>query len=219
MNQNLEEQIANMLEKVMIDDFDDTRTIDTSTFETVESRKALKAKTHQTDIAGVLCNKYMNQRINSVRKIKTTFLPSSRINEKTLFRGNDDGYSDAENFELPVYQNVMGLNQIHFNMNLNDCVFHKIEKMLMCSNKIDTELYSYLKGHFISIIRTQNGSRIFQKYLNNTSQLIISNIYEEILPFVKDLLLDPYANYFCQKLYGILLFNEKIFWLKAVYIY
>jgi hypothetical protein len=231
MNNNLENQIKDMLEKViMIDDFDETRTIDTSTYEPQEWRKDNKAKTYQTGLAGnSVLYKNMQQRVYPERKIQTTFLPSN----KDIFKDNIfypgfhqkdsnimyNGNLDVNFIECNLATQLLGLNEKSINSNLNDCIFHGIEKILSSSDKIDEKLYGYVKGHFIAIIKTQNGSRIFQKYLKNTSQTIISKIFEEILPYVRELLLDSYANYFCQKFYGVIQFNEKILWLKAVYIY
>jgi len=47
--------------------------------------------------------------------------------------------------------------------------------------KIDEEIYSSLKGNFIKLITTQNGSRIFQKSLRKTSSHIISLIMNEVI--------------------------------------
>jgi hypothetical protein len=219
MNNHLEKQIADMLEKVMIDDFDDTQTLDSSKIEPTDC-KGLKAKTYQNEVArNSDLYKVMQQRAIPQRKPNTTHQPHNKsIFEEKMPFSIHQNESNIYNGNIDVnWYNQPGMDSgNHVNLNLNDCVFHGNEKMLNASDKIDDKLYNYLKGNFIAIIRTQNGSRIFQKYLKNTSQVIITKIFEEVLPFIKDLLLDLYANYFCQKLYGVIQFTEKILWLKAV---
>jgi hypothetical protein len=100
--------------------------------------------------------------------------------------------------------------------NLSDTIFNELERMLSISEKIDEKLFSRLKGNFISIIKTQNGSRVFQKYLKNTSSLILRSIFNEIRYDLNDLIIDPYANYFCQKFFGFLEQQEKLIFLKEV---
>lgn len=47
--------------------------------------------------------------------------------------------------------------------------------------RIDEELYVSLKGNFLKLITTQNGSRIVQKSLRKTSSQIISLIMKEVI--------------------------------------
>lgn len=91
-----------------------------------------------------------------------------------------------------------------------------LENKIKMTEKIDEECVYYLKGNFLKIIRSQNGSRVLQKALSKTSKEISAIIFEEIKTCLSDLLIDPYANYFCQRFYDFLDFNQKIEFLNQV---
>ena len=84
------------------------------------------------------------------------------------------------------------------------------------NEKIDEECLKYFKNNFLTIIKSQNGSRVLQKALNKTCKEILSIIFLEIKFHLKDLLVDSYANYFCQRFYDFLEFNERIEFLQIV---
>ena len=58
-----------------------------------------------------------------------------------------------------------------------------LENKIKITEKIDEESYFLLKGNFLHIIKSQNGSRILQKSLNKTNYDIISCIFFEIQEF------------------------------------
>jgi hypothetical protein len=101
--------------------------------------------------------------------------------------------------------------------NTND--FSELSKLLSILNKIDAFLFSKLKGNFIWIIKSQNGSRIFQKYLKNTSYDIIHKILCEIVDQLNFLMIDNYANYFCHKFYGYLNKEDRMTFLNTVSVF
>jgi hypothetical protein len=74
----------------------------------------------------------------------------------------------------------------------------------------------FLKGNFLKIAKSQNGSRILQKALGKSSQQILSIIFEEIKTDIHELMVDSYANYFCQRFYEFLEQNQKIEFLCGV---
>jgi hypothetical protein len=84
------------------------------------------------------------------------------------------------------------------------------------NEKIDEDFFIELRGKIFKILITQNGSRVLQKCLKRTSQDVLSNILEEIKFRVHELMVDPYANYFCQKFFGLLTDKDKIIFLKNV---
>jgi hypothetical protein len=118
-----------------------------------------------------------------------------------------------KNKEILLYEDNSE-NKIH-----NEIIYAELERALTMSNKIDEGLFNQLKGQFIGIIKTQKGSRIFQKYLTNTGPLIIKNIFNEIQLQMNELILDIYANYFCQKLFEVLQKEERMVFLKEVIFY
>ena len=82
--------------------------------------------------------------------------------------------------------------------------------------KIEKEDLLILKGNFHKLIISQNGSRILQKALQNSHSSIMLAIFSEIDDKISDLMIDPYANYFCQIFYTYLEINEKLIFLKKV---
>lgn len=91
-----------------------------------------------------------------------------------------------------------------------------LENKVRITEKVDEESLHCLKGNFLKIVKSQNGSRILQKALNKTHSSIFSIIFEEIKGSLADLLVDSYANYFCQKFYDFLNNAEKIEFLTLV---
>jgi hypothetical protein len=73
-----------------------------------------------------------------------------------------------------------------------------------------------LAGNFFKIITSQNGSRILQKSLCNTSPEILSIIFHEVSNRIHDLMTDSYANYFCQIFYGFLDLKSKLLFLEQI---
>jgi hypothetical protein len=79
---------------------------------------------------------------------------------------------------------------------------------------INLETYEILRGNFKSMIRNQNCSRILQNALGKTDPSILTNICIEILPDFHNLIVDSYGNYFCQKFYTFVKFEERLMLLR-----
>lgn len=90
------------------------------------------------------------------------------------------------------------------------------ERVLKGSDKIDEQSYHSMKGMFMKIIRTQNGSRMLQKSIKKTSKEILSFILEELIDEPYELIIDPYANYFCQKFFAVLKSSDRLRFLQRV---
>lgn len=73
-----------------------------------------------------------------------------------------------------------------------------------------------MKGSFLSLITSQNGSRIMQLALGNSSYVVIEHIMREIENQLNELMVDPYANYFCQKFYEYLKLDDRLVFLEKV---
>jgi hypothetical protein len=84
------------------------------------------------------------------------------------------------------------------------------------NESIDYQSFRSLSGKIISILTTQNCSRIFQKCLKNTNSKILSFALKEIEPHLGELLIDQYANYFCQKLFDHLDPMDRIIFLQGI---
>ena len=84
------------------------------------------------------------------------------------------------------------------------------------NEKLDENSYLALKGNFLKVIKSQNGSRVLQKVLKNTNKDILSKIFHEVKGNLKDLITDSYANYFCPKFFNSLYNNERFEYLEEV---
>ncbi len=69
---------------------------------------------------------------------------------------------------------------------------------------------------FAKLLTTHNGSVLIQKNIKKTKNKILSLILEEIAPFLNSLIIDPYANYFCQKFFSLLNNKDRIIFLKQI---
>ena len=96
--------------------------------------------------------------------------------------------------------------QFHSNIFLNpfDLYLYILEYNLNKISYIDINIFNSIKSKLIYLIKTQNGCKIIQKFLYNTSAEIIHLIFEELCENILNLLLDPIANYFCIKLFFLL---------------
>lgn len=99
---------------------------------------------------------------------------------------------------------------------LDDPVAVELDSMLNQYNKFTFELYLKLKGTFISLIKSQQTSRVCQFYIEQSPNEVIHLIFTEISDSLPQLLLDPYANYFCLKLFYYLNSNDRMIFLKNI---
>ena len=88
--------------------------------------------------------------------------------------------------------------------------------MLIQSKRFTWDLNMKTKGNFIHLIKNQQTSRLCQYFFDQTPQEIIHLIFDEIKEQVDTLLLDPYANYFCLKIFYLNYFCLKIFYFLNV---
>jgi hypothetical protein len=85
-----------------------------------------------------------------------------------------------------------------------------LETRLKVYEKVDEECLKVFKNNFLNIIKSQNGSRVLQKSLIKTSKDVILQIFKEIKNSLQELLVDSYANYFCQRFYDFLEISQRI---------
>ena len=109
------------------------------------------------------------------------------------------------------------LNNLNNNNCINDNLIFQLKHLLEHTGKIDFYIYNLIKGKIVSIIKNHKGSKIFQKYLKSThSDEILHLIFVELFPFLPDLIIDPYANYFCKKFFTYLNQKDRIDFLKNI---
>lgn len=91
-----------------------------------------------------------------------------------------------------------------------------LDNKVKVQDRIEMDHVPFLKGNFLRLIMSQHGSRILQRAIANTDKKIILIIFEEIKEKLSDLMVDNYANYFCQLLYKFLFHEERIEFLTQV---
>ena len=97
-----------------------------------------------------------------------------------------------------------------------EMLIFEVKNILFRTEKIDHYIYSKIQGNIVDIIKTHKGSRIFQNYLKNTHCDLLHQIFLEINPHLNDLLIDPYANYFCRKFFTFLNQKDRIDFLSKI---
>ena len=97
-----------------------------------------------------------------------------------------------------------------------EILIYECKKLLNKIDKIDHFVYSKLQNNFVSVIKTHKGSIIFQNYLKNTHSEILHQIFLEISNYLPELIIDPYANYFCKKFFTYLNQKDRIDFLNSI---
>ena len=172
-----------------------------------------------------------NQNVN-LGMNKNSFL---LMNNNQLLKQENN--NNSNNSLLNMSSRFINQNDFNINKNNNNSQFHKkflttsipqgsniqIEILLYELNlsltkneKIDHFIFNKLQHNFVNIIKTHRGSRIFQNYLKNTHSDIIHQIFQEINPSLKELIIDPYANYFCKRFFNFLNQKDKIDFLLSI---
>ena len=129
---------------------------------------------------------------------------------------NNSFFTNNNNINLNKNLNN-NLNNLNNNNCINDNLIFELKHLLEHTGKIDFYIYNLIKGKIVSIIKNHKGSKIFQKYLKSThSDEILHLIFVELFPFLSDLIIDPYANYFCKKFFTYLNQKDRIDFLKNI---
>ena len=102
------------------------------------------------------------------------------------------------------------------NIPINDPAARDLESLLIKNGYFTHQIYNKLKGTFIVLMKSQQTSRILRYYLDKTPNDVIHLIFSEFSNQVDTLLLDPYANYFCLKIFYFLNFNDRLIFLKKI---
>lgn len=100
--------------------------------------------------------------------------------------------------------------------NLPKTQIDEFSRIMTTKDRIEQEDFYSLKGSFLSIVTSQNGSRLMQRVYTSTSRNILEQIFIELLAQLCSLMIDPYANYFCQKFYLILSQESKLKYLNQL---
>ena len=100
--------------------------------------------------------------------------------------------------------------------NNNEFLIYQLKYNLEKIGKIDHYIYNLVKGKFLNIIKSQKGSKIFQKYLKSTHCDILHQIFLELNHNLEELITDNYANYFCKRFFTYLSQKDRIDFLKQI---
>ena len=168
-----------------------------------------------------------HHQMNNQTNINTYSNNNNNNNFKSNFKVNNNhkrNHRHKITFEISN-KNANELHNCILNINNNNNInntyqsetewlIYEIETQLTSPNRYT--YYQTILPSFIKVIKTQSGSRILQTYLTQTSPSIISTIYELISSYIKTLLFDPYANYFCLKLFYCLSPTERLSYLNHI---
>jgi hypothetical protein len=136
----------------------------------------------------------------------------NNTNDNNNIKNNNDSINNIKN---EISNNIS--NNSNNNININDNLIYELKHLLERTGKIDYYIYNFVKGNFLSIIKNHKGSKIFQKYLKSThSDEILHLIFIELSPNLEELIIDPYANYFCKKFFSYLNPMDRIEFLKCI---
>ena len=92
----------------------------------------------------------------------------------------------------------------------------ELDKYLQIIGFINYNIFNNIKQKLYHLIKTQSGSRMLQNSLEKTLSQIIHLLFNEISGKINNLLLDPYANYFCLKLFCFLNNNDRLSFLSII---
>jgi hypothetical protein len=201
----IEYKICHMLEKILIDD-EETETAcgtDVNSLYPVNDfiRKEKKSitnidrqKINLHDNLNKYERLYEQQKINIFKhkKFNTTNQTESPL--KKNLNTNSDIYNKINGSQL------FSLNNLEV---LENFVNEKLEA-------ISEDLYLTIKGNITSLLKNQNTSRVLQRCLNKTDKSVIKNIFYEIIPQLYEIIIDPYGNYFCQKFYSYISYEDRL---------
>ena len=182
-------------------------------FKRGENRK----KTYDTPIN--LQNNIINSLKNNNNNMNNNICFNKQLEEQVF---NNNTNSSINNNVLNNINNTNDntLNEAsntNNNIAINDNTIYELKHSLERTGKIDYYIYNLIKGKFLQIIKNHKGSKIFQKYLKSThSDEILHQIFIELSPNLEEIIIDPYANYFCKKFFTYLNQNDRIDFLKRI---
>ena len=168
---------------------------------------------YMNNIINYYNNNYININTNSNSGLMENYINYNRdIERKKTYDIKKNSLEKNK-----IKENKFGSALIPNTINLKlEMLIYEMKKLLLKYEKIDYYIFSKFQGNILSIIKTHKGSRIFQNYLKNTQCEILHQILLEILPQLSELLINPYANYFCKKFFTFLNQKDRIEFLTNI---
>lgn len=216
---NIEEDLTNMLEKLMMEDGEDKLTSSSqSTSMLVEeeetpvfgdSRIMKRERSTQKKLV-----ERVVERVPKKYKTSAHLSGGLSLNQEELKWKSSVQQQIITPMTSPI-QIVRGMNTCpEFKLNYNNCLNMSNNNSLLAyqeenfPNFISPNFYSSFRGKFSYLIQNYNGSKLLQQSLANSDPQIISLIFEEIKFAIPSLIRHQYGNYFIQKFF--LLLNQKM---------
>ena len=155
---------------------------------------------------------------NSYTNLSSSFNTFNSFN--TTNPGNFNSFSNFSNFN-----SMNSLNPkltLSFQNTNNKNIFPKINiNKYLSDNKIKYKTDSPIKkiiemnsSNLYKYIITQNGSREMQSLINKMKENEVEILLEKIFPYISNIMMNIYGNYFCKKLIQICLPYQRIELLK-----
>ena len=143
---------------------------------------------------------------------KTNIPNQNTINIPTLTPSNTSVNQSTNIISTPP--NILNVNGIV----IDDPIAIELEKIISQynTNTISMEAYFQLQNSFPFLIKNQQSSRLCQHYIEQTPKEVIHLIFLELSEQMCQLLLDPYANYFCLKLFYYLSQTDRLIFLNNI---
>jgi hypothetical protein len=232
---SLEKQIASMLEKVLSDDdneklttFSDGTVHLNTTQDSFEDsprkfhreqnkRPSLFNKKPNFEFNDAFQGRIPNKRPNTINygkpeKFTHPLLKNKNENYNNLNENINFIPSDIFSLQLRLKM-TSDQNPSKIILTLDSVKFNEYDEVLELKIKpkgeISYDSYLQFKGKFTKVLMTQNGSRVLQAVLKNTNSEIITKVFNEIVVDLNILIVDSYANYFCQKFFNFLNLEER----------
>ena len=188
------------------------------------------------DIRNSIITNCLNNNVNNINNINNfnnQLCFNKQLEDQLLFNNNNSynnniyinnnnndnkkGNNEVINNNVDLYNDINNNISNNNNNNINDNLIYELKHLLERTGKIDYNIYNVIKGKFLSIIKNHKGSKIFQKYLKSThSDEILHLIFTELSQNLEEIIIDPYANYFCKKFFAYLNQKDRIDFLKGI---
>jgi hypothetical protein len=220
-DEKIEENICNMLEKILIDE-EDFKSVDVMSTVDCTTRKNSQPynfvrgeRQHFSNIEkkpkNILLRVYgdydsmyevQRSRLHQQKKF-LTISPNKLATQKLLPSIFGEGFhiKECENRESIFSKNGSDV--------VENFICQKYEEL-------NIEVCERFRGTFSTLITNQNSCRILQNLLSKSDHFSISKLFWEIIREIDSLIVNPYGNYFCQKFYQLLNFDERIAFLIQI---
>ena len=152
--------------------------------------------------------------INNINSINS--INSININNISIQKNFQSFPPNINNINIDMYSNINHNHKMKKN-NPSKNINYKKKLNVFNDEIINFKIFiENLNTPLDKFICSQTGSRMLQNNLSNFSQHIIDLLIEKIKTSFKIIMCDIYGNYFCQKLYTISSFEQRLLILDSI---